>query len=100
MSMEDPTRFETLRKLAGLVGQVDKALERSYDHGHEAKYCNEWCKLWMMLAGAWYSLSWAVYCLEKTKLSEALKDEHMFAGRLLSNQAMGLTPADINPWFV
>ena len=98
--MDNSTHLQTLKNLAELVGQVDNNLERSYHHSHHENYCNEWCKLWMMLAGAWYSLSWAVYRLEKTKLSEALKDAHVFAGRLLSMPVMGLTSEDINPWFV
>jgi hypothetical protein len=95
-----------LRKLASLalaLGRVEAVLERSFSRGHAEPRCDEWCKLWMMLAGAWYSLNWSVHCLKEKGLHEDLKEAHRFALDFLTERHIEnpliITKSDINPWF-
>lgn len=87
--------------LADLLQVVEACLERSWSGQHASfQHCDEWCKLWMLLAGAWYSLSWAVYSVEKDlPLKDSLPEAHAFARKFLKSQPSSLAAAQMNPWF-
>jgi hypothetical protein len=96
-----PSYNRRLSELARLLEKAEGELTRSWQHDHLShKHCDEWCKLWMLLAGSWYSLAWAMESLdEQIPLVDSLPNAHAFAKAFLKSFPVSLTASDINPWF-
>lgn len=95
-------RHSILVNLAVVLQKAETSLNRSWSSGHGAglEHCDEWCKLWMMLVGSWYSLDWALKGVEEGQaLKLGLTDAHQFAMKLLQQRARTLSVDDINTWF-
>lgn len=90
-----------LIELADVLRGVEACLDRSWSSRHASfQHCDEWCKLWMLLAGSWYSLSWAAYSAENAlPLKDSLPQAHAFAREFLKSQPASLSVAQMNPWF-
>ena len=63
--------------------------------------CDDWCKYWMLLVGAWYSLHHAEPFLQTEKLRLVLKVAHECAVTHLAASTPMPVPAIAgpNPWF-
>jgi hypothetical protein len=92
---------ERLVALGDHLKSVEGDLTRSWSGRHASfEHCDEWCKLWMLLAGGWYSLNWAAYSVdERIPLKDALPTAHAFARDFLTFQPANLSASEMNPWF-
>lgn len=92
------TYLSQLEDLAEDLRTAELVLPSSLSRGPDTADCDEWCKLWMLLVGAWYSLSWSAYSVESSALREQLKKAHLRAVQLLDTIPASLSANDLDAW--
>ena len=98
--MTKPKFSKELAETAGLLQNLEASLSRSWSGQHASfERCDEWCQLWMLLAGSWYSLWWAAHSVEEqSPLKDSLPEAHAFALDFLKSQAPTLAASKMGPW--
>lgn len=98
MNESDNPRASRLKTILDDLKGVEQNLPV---HAAEKKHqsdCDDWCKLWMLLVGAWYALSWAENYLEEEPLSKTLPEAHRYASNIEVTLPSHLVASELNTW--
>lgn len=96
---EEAAEPTALRRILEALKRIETQLPSSMRNATHGASCDEWCKLWMFLTGAWYSFGWAAHGLGGAALKQDLPSAHRFADSFDISWPSQLRPTDINPWY-